>query len=249
MIRIGSRCLSPTAVNTYLSCPRKYFLRYIRKLRGKPSIHLIRGSAVHKAIDRFHKEQNENHSDGSIGKIKIRLLELFEDEWFKAKPRLDQLEISPGETEEFRTESRQMMTGFAAWISRNQSSNPDQTELRLISRNFNLIGIIDALYQEGPKIILVDYKTSRKPVVTQEIKIQAGIYAILCLERFGRTPKELRVHFLIQPSRPVPIPITKALIKETCLALRKVRDKTRSENESDYPCTCGGYCGRDFADA
>ena len=34
---------SPSSINTYLRCPRKYFYRYIRKLKDKPSIHLIRG--------------------------------------------------------------------------------------------------------------------------------------------------------------------------------------------------------------
>ena len=246
MIRIGPRYLSPTAVNTYLSCPRKYFLRYIKRLKGKPSIHLIRGSVVHKALDRFHKEQGEADADGSLEQTRNLLFGLFEEEWSKAKPRLDQLKISPEELEEFRTESRQMMTGFASWFQHNQSSSPDQTELKLISRNFNLIGIVDALYKKGPEIILVDYKTSRRTIVTEEIKIQAGIYAILCLERFGRTPKELMVHFLIQPDKPVPIPITKDLIKSTCLVIKRVREKTKSENEADYPCTCGGYCQKDF---
>ena len=27
------RWLSPTAINTYLRCPRKFFLRYIKKLK------------------------------------------------------------------------------------------------------------------------------------------------------------------------------------------------------------------------
>lgn len=55
VIRIERRVLSPTAINTYLSCPRKYYLRYIKKRRTKPSIHLIRGSLVHKTIHAFHE--------------------------------------------------------------------------------------------------------------------------------------------------------------------------------------------------
>jgi CRISPR/Cas system-associated exonuclease Cas4 (RecB family) len=44
---------SPTSINTYLRCPRKYYLRYIKGLKSKPSIHLIRGKAVHETIAQF----------------------------------------------------------------------------------------------------------------------------------------------------------------------------------------------------
>ena len=36
VIRIANRILSPTDINTYLSCPRKFYLRYIKKLPTKP---------------------------------------------------------------------------------------------------------------------------------------------------------------------------------------------------------------------
>ena len=63
VVRIEDRILSPTAINTYLSCPRKFYLRYIKKLRTRPSIHLIRGQIVHQTLHQFHK----NHPQISQG--------------------------------------------------------------------------------------------------------------------------------------------------------------------------------------
>ena len=54
------KILSPTSINTYLRCPRKYYLKYIKGLKEKPSIYLIRGKAVHDTIVKFHKIDSKN---------------------------------------------------------------------------------------------------------------------------------------------------------------------------------------------
>ena len=51
MDNIPERILSPTSINTYLNCPRKFYLRYIQRLKSRPTIHLIRGQIVHRFPD------------------------------------------------------------------------------------------------------------------------------------------------------------------------------------------------------
>jgi len=67
-----TKFLSPTSINTYLRCPRKYYLKYIKGLKEKPSIHLIRGKAVHDAIAKFHKSETQDLKD--FERVKIDLL-------------------------------------------------------------------------------------------------------------------------------------------------------------------------------
>jgi len=74
-----TKFLSPTSINTYLRCPRKYFLKYIKGLKEKPSIHLIRGKAVHDAIAKFHKSEIQDLKD--FERLKIDLLSLFNHSW------------------------------------------------------------------------------------------------------------------------------------------------------------------------
>ena len=47
---MARRTLSPTSINTYLRCPRKFYLKYIEGRKEMPSIHLFRGKAVHKTF-------------------------------------------------------------------------------------------------------------------------------------------------------------------------------------------------------
>ena len=84
-----TKYLSPTSINTYLRCPRKYFLKYIKGLKEKPSIHLIRGKAVHDSIARFHQMDLTN-SDG-FEELKVELLSLFDHSWVGQEEELRKL--------------------------------------------------------------------------------------------------------------------------------------------------------------
>ena len=53
--RTGKRWLSPSSINAYIRCPRKFYYSKILKLKQKPSIYLIRGIAVHSTIHKFYK--------------------------------------------------------------------------------------------------------------------------------------------------------------------------------------------------
>ena len=54
--------LSPSAINSYYKCPREYYYTYIGKLKTKPSIHLVKGSIVHKTLEDFFKRFNQGEN-------------------------------------------------------------------------------------------------------------------------------------------------------------------------------------------
>ena len=101
VVRIERRILSPTAINTYLSCPHKYYLRYIRKLRTKPSIHLIRGNLIHKTIQAFHKDCARGPPGLSETEISESLLKTFNRLWLESKKDLDALGLPEDELDEY----------------------------------------------------------------------------------------------------------------------------------------------------
>ena len=47
------RVESPSSINTYKQCPRKYYYQYIEKIPTGTSIHLIRGNICHSALEDF----------------------------------------------------------------------------------------------------------------------------------------------------------------------------------------------------
>ena len=123
---------------------------------------------------------------------------------------------------------------------------PDLTEARILSDNLKLLGIIDAEFDNTDKIILVDYKTSKHPKITEDILRQAILYSLLYKDRFNKVPDEVGIHFLKEPGDPQTILINDSLMNYGKNLIRFIREKTLSDTEANYPCNCGGYCERDF---
>jgi len=248
VVKIASRILSPTAINTYLSCPRKFYLRYIKRLPGKASIHLIRGGIVHRAIRRFHQEHRQPWFKTTPLEIQLKALQMFEEEWDKAQYELSCLDLSPGELQEYRDQSQTMVSNFATWLDRHQMAPVKEAELRMICRPLGLMGIVDAVYGQGEEAVLVDYKTSKRALVTADIQRQAALYALLYQEQNGAPPKEVWIHFLNSDYDPEVIQVDDPLLDYGRVLVETTHRDTQSSEERDYPCTCGGWCERDFAD-
>ena len=247
VVKIERRILSPTAINTYLSCPRKYYLRYIRKLRTKSSIHLIRGNLIHKAIQAFHKECARGPPNLSETGISESLLKTFNRLWLESQNDLGALGLSQDELEEYHDDSERMLLNYACWFTR-QDTPPlvNYSEVKIFSDYLQFMGIIDAVRINGNEVTLIDYKTSKNPTVTDEIMRQAVLYALLYKDRYNRAPDVVCIHFLKNPGDPIAIHIDELFLEYAEILLESVREKTRSKEENAYHCTCGGYCERDF---
>lgn len=246
MVRIERRILSPTAINTYLACPRKYYLKYIKRLTTKPSIHLIRGNLIHKTIQTFHKECARGPPAGKK-EASESLIKTFNRLWQEAKQDINALSLSADQLREYHDDSEAMLVNFADWFCR-QGSPPiaDATEVKLFSDYYQLMGIVDAITVTGSEITITDYKTSKNPTVTDEIMRQAVLYALLYRDRYNRTPNIVCIHFLKSPGDPIPIYIDEIFLEYGEILIESVRDNIQTNDERSYACTCGGYCERDF---
>ena len=246
MVKIENRILSPTAINTYLSCPRKFYLRYVRRLQTKPSIHLVRGRIVHKAIHEFHTNYPKTSPQVSPEKIRQDLLNSFHREWMQAAGSLNSLGLTSPEIDFYRDDSELMILNFSQWFYKNNLASPDLSETKIVSKTLGLMGIIDAVHTWGDKVALVDYKTSKYANITDDILRQAALYALLYKNKYNEVPGSILIHFLKFPDNPEPIRVDDELLDYARMLVESVREKTMSRDEQDYPCTCGGYCERDF---
>jgi CRISPR/Cas system-associated exonuclease Cas4 (RecB family) len=246
VVRIEKRILSPTAINTYLFCPRKFYLRYIKRLRTKPSIHLIRGQIVHRTIHDFHKNHPRIAPGISLHALRQELLNIFERHWEEAKESLDSLGVTREEIGFYHDDSQLMLLNFSHWFYKNNMPSPDLSEAKIVSKTLSLMGIIDAVHEWPEKVILVDYKTSKNPVITNDIQRQAALYALLYQDKYKIVPEAVWIHFLKTPDDPQPIHIDDELLNYGRILIESVEEKTTSYDEQSYPCKCGGYCERDF---
>lgn len=248
MIRIERRILSPTAINTYLACPRKFYLRYIKKLRSRPSIHLIRGMIVHNTLHEFNKNQPRIFKGLPLKMTSYELLLKFNDQWGKAIDSLNSLGLTQEELRSYYEDSKEMILNFCNWFYKEDGKPADFSEVRLFSKNLGLMGIIDAIQQTGETVTLVDYKTSKHAKITDDILRQAAIYALLYQDRYQIVPDSVSIHFLKDKGTPMPVYVDEALLEYGKILVESIREKTNSSLETDYPCTCGDYCKRDFID-
>lgn len=247
MIRIERRILSPTAINTYLTCPRKFYLRYIKKLPGRPSIHLIRGSLVHKTLHDFHVNLSRiiPHTDSEA--IGTALTGIFQRHWQAEKTALESLGLSKEHLEDYRRDSTDMLTTYARWFARQRAPPVvDATELKIFSVPLRLMGVIDAVKIQGGETFLTDYKTSKNSVITEDITRQAIIYSLLYRDRYGDMPAAVYIHFLKDPGDPAVLYMDDIQLEYGKILIDAIRKKTGTTDEKDYPCTCGGTCERDF---
>lgn len=229
----------------YRRCPRKYFLRYIRRQKQKSSIYLIRGSAVHEAIAGFHELKIE--SGRYPDRIKSTLLNLFNDAWLRHDDELKQLGLGDATIEQYYQESSEMLSG---WLKRHRSQNwghPKKTsaEVKFFSKTYYVMGIIDAIENHNGKVMITDYKTSKKDDITPDIKVQMAIYALLYREKFGAPPDIVAIDFL-KTNRERRFRVTGRFIEYALELVTDIHRKTVSKDEKDYPCTCGGWCEKDF---
>lgn len=241
------RVQSPSSILTHKQCPRKYYFRYIERLPGPKSIHLIRGSVIHQVLeDVYDVDFSRVPADSFFSTLKYLLQEMFTKEWTAASDQLAELHMDPDELDEFFQDSRLMVDNFYHYVYDMMLPELDsmnvhdvwnklmpQRELKMASPQHLVRGFIDIVAKEGDKTIIIDYKTSKRYKMTPEYRLQLGIYAMM-QEEVGKPADEVSILFL-KHGRELRIPVDEQLVEEAKQACSEVQLHTRSTNQGDYP--------------
>jgi CRISPR/Cas system-associated exonuclease Cas4 (RecB family) len=234
------RIQSPTSINMYLKCPRKYYLRYIKGLKQKPSIHLIRGRAVHDTIARCH--QLDLRIRGPPERIEGELAGLFKEAWSRQARELQALGLKDEAVKGYYRETINMLLN---WLKRSGELSKPETEVKLFSKTHGVMGIIDAIHNINGKVNLTDYKTGKWGEMTHELRVQMAIYALLYKENYGVLPDTIVLDFLALQKALI-FKVTREYPEYAARLCQEIHRNTASLEEKDYPCTCGGWCEKDF---
>jgi CRISPR/Cas system-associated exonuclease Cas4 (RecB family) len=175
---------------------------------------------------------------------KRTLLDLFEKNWHKQKNEIQKLGLDGKTIDEFYSESQAMLLGWLKRYVKKRYRRP-KTEIKLFSKTHKAMGIIDAVFTENGRILLLDYKTGKKNEITQDIKVQMAIYALLYREKFGRMPDIVAIDFL-KHQEERRFRVSEKLIQYAAQICSDIHKITISNNEIDYPCQCGGWCDKEF---
>src|ERR671917_823051 len=172
--------LSPSALERYRLCPLLYRFLYVDGLwrLSRSSAQQSFGNSVHAALREFYRLP--------VGRRSLRmLLELFKRLWVRD---------GSGDREQQQRERERGAEALRAWYGRTDTSVvPHATELGLQAAWGDIVlkgrlDRLDAAPGGGPGLVVVDYKTGRRPVSQEAADADEAltIYAALVERRLGR---------------------------------------------------------------
>lgn len=245
------RIESPSSLQTYKQCPRKYYYQYIERKPTTQTVHTLRGNIVHAVLNKFFAtppQLDENYPEHCITHIR----QLFDTHWNKqAFVRLG------AATYVINTMYHETLLMLFLWLDKFlvrlsvlnlplpeafQKLTPLR-EQEFISFQLSIKGYVDVIEQHNGKVRIMDYKTGNKSELTEEYKLQLGIYALLYREKHGTLPDEAGIYFLRHPAQfEQTLRVTEELLHDTQLAIAAHHNSTGSDQMQDYHQKIGPLC-------
>lgn len=196
--------ISITDITSYLYCPRKVYLKKIKKIKEKPTKQMISGMLKHKVFDIFNK--NESYIVSSINEkiSKEQIIELYKACLIKitnetARNYENMMKIFGIEREELLNSILKFMKkeillrvssvketidkgflGKELW----RSLKPKYlTEYEILSENLALKGRVDRIRFEDD---ILPYELKTREEIYESDKIQLAAYSLLLEQEFGK---------------------------------------------------------------
>jgi putative RecB family exonuclease len=187
--------LSPSRVESFLSCPLAFRFSSIERLPDPPTVATTRGSLVHRALELLFVLPAAERTAAALDRCTEAALREFGEH-----PDYRQLGLDAGQAARFEHECRELCANYL------QLEDPTKIreiglELRLEAAvgDLTLRGIIDRLELDADgELVVTDYKTGRAPSPNWERKSLSGVhfYAFLCESVFGKRPAAIRLMYL-----------------------------------------------------
>lgn len=227
--------LSYSKLKTYLECPYRYKLVYVRRFHAPPNPYSSLGHSIHKALELFYTREGKTLDD---------LIHAYHDGW-EHEGYGDSIQAM-----EFFERGENILKRFYDNECKQEKQVLFSEKTFKIDLKFCwLRGIIDQIERlPDGTIEVIDYKTHKtmwtKKAVRQDL--QLTVYNLACREAMGLKPDILTYYFLSK-GRKLSTTRTRSderkmvsLLKKTC---RKIQKKKFEPNKkSCYRCNFTGRC-------
>lgn len=249
-----ARIQSPSSINTYKQCPRKYYYSYIEKLPSRPSIHLVRGKIVHSVLENFFKVNVKKlPEENFMFVLKIFITDMLHQFWQNAEKELSNVNLTKQQLDFYHLETKDMLnnwyTNFLRKLAVEMKEHPipvafqrltPQVEVEYKSVQYGVRGFIDAVHEKDGEIILMDYKTSKAPKMSNEYRLQLGLYALMYGETHERLPDKVGVDFLKFGEQH--LAVDEELINHAKFEAELIHINTSTVKKEEYPMKPGPLC-------
>lgn len=179
---------TPSRLNTWLDCPRRYRFTYLDRpspQKGPPWAHNSVGISVHNALAGWWREPYERRTTTVAG---ILLAGGWIGEGFR----------DAEQSAAWRDRAREMVVGYVAGL--DPSAEPVGVERTVATRTpaIALSGRVDRLDLRGGELVVVDYKTGRRPPGPDDARssLALAVYAIASSRVMRRPCHRVELHHL-----------------------------------------------------
>ena len=201
--------LSPSKLTAYMTCPIKFYARYILGVKSPPSAGMLLGRAVHRALEMLGRRR-QLQLDVTLDDV----LSEFHESW--------RCEMEECEHELDEKKTTKAINGaepmIRAYWERFADERPEASELRLdeplinpttgevYGDDLNMVGIIDSLVAENDGLVIVDFKTTSRTSSPATLslmhRIQMLAYAYLLQRATDHKVKALEVRQIVNKKGP-----------------------------------------------
>tara|TARA_Y100000310_G_scaffold89923_1_gene87128 strand:- start:81031 stop:81852 length:822 start_codon:yes stop_codon:yes gene_type:complete len=254
---MAKRVQSPSSVNTFKQCKRKYYYNYIEKLPSLPNIHQVRGNIAHSTLEDFFDINISDFNDDNYPlKFQAVTQKLFVHQWNKYKEKLNGLNLTKDKLAFYFEETMLMLMNwtkqFIAELTqvKNEKNISLQEAFQILtpireqefrSEQHGVRGFIDAIKHVEEEVHIIDYKTNARFEFKDSIKLQLAIYCLLYEELHGKLPNKVGIFFLRHKLKM--INVDPELLTLARRELELVHGHTAlCEDIEDYPQTVTGLC-------
>lgn len=250
---MAKRIQSPSSINTYKQCPRRYYYQYILKLPTSENIHSVKGKIAHSVLEKFFDMETTHFKQENYKKeLSYFMKNLFNAFWLKNLEKFEDIGAKEKEIIGARQEIAEMLANWLqTFFDRIDSSGlefheafrkfkPVETEAEYESKEHMVRGFIDVVEKVDGEIKVLDYKTSGSFEITEGYELQLAIYALLYREKHGKLPHKLSIWFL--KDREKVIDVDEKIIEKAIKEIRDIHVKTDSTSIEDFPKKTSPLC-------
>ena len=237
--------LSPSRVESFLSCPLAFRFTSIQRLPDPPTQATTRGSLVHRALERLFLLPPAERTPRALDHCVADAIAEYQ-----ADPDFTGLELDDDTAQRFFAECRELAANYMT-LEDPRRVRAIGLELLLeapVSEGLTLRGIIDRLeLDDDGELIVTDYKTGRAPHPNYERKSLSGVqfYAFLCESVFGRIPAAVRLMYLKSGEVITAVPSaqsTRHMTTRTNAVWKAVATACERDDFRPKPSTLCNYC-------
>ncbi|MEN3538436.1 PD-(D/E)XK nuclease family protein [Microbispora sp. ZYX-F-249] len=179
---------TPSRLNTWLDCRRRYRFTYLDRpapQKGPPWAHNSVGASVHNALAAWWREPYDRRTP-------VMAAVLLTNGWIREGFRDEEQSAT------WRDRARAMVSSYTATL--DPGDEPVGVERTVATRTsvIAVSGRVDRLDRRGDELVVVDYKTGRRPPTSDDARssIALAVYAIASSRMMRRACRRVELHHL-----------------------------------------------------